>query len=165
MIHQNFDEIYGWAQLYYKVQLYDVDFDRLIKIREGEPHYVEESHFSDDERFVETDDGSIKELVFVQDLLTETVDFNPEISTIVKSEGNDYDMYDYTDYSFSSEREVDTIAEPSETMFSARSNGSISDQIAAEPLQVPAYYSYICPSPDVIKIQFFLSLLGTEAKT
>ena len=71
---------------------------------------------------------------------TETVAFNPATSTIAKSEGDDYDMYDYTDYSFSSEREADdTIAEPSETMFSARTNGSISDQIAAEPLQVPTY--------------------------
>ena len=76
---------------------------------------------------------------------TETVAFNPEISTtITKSEGDDYNMYDYTDYSFSSEREADTIAEPSETMFSVRTNGSISDQIAAEPLQVPAYCSYMC---------------------
>ena len=62
--------------MHYKVQLYDVDYERLVKIRAGESHYVEESHFSDDERFVETDDGSIKELVFVQDLLTETVEFN-----------------------------------------------------------------------------------------
>ena len=84
---------------------------------------------------------------------TETVAFNPEISTIAKSERDDYDMYDYTDYSFSSEREVDTIAEPSETMFSARTNGSINDQIAAEPLQVPTYCSYICPSL-VITIQY-----------
>ena len=79
---------------------------------------------------------------------TETVAFNP-----ATSEGDDYDMYDYTDYSFSSEREADdTIAEPSETMFSARTNGSISDQIAAEPLQVPTYCFDICPSL-VITIQ------------
>lgn len=98
LIHQNFDAIYGWAQLHYKVQLYDVDYDRLVKIRAGESHYVEESHFSDDERFVETGDGSIKELVFVQDLLTETVEFNEntllaELSVQVRLFENDYVDY------------------------------------------------------------------------
>ena len=61
--------------------------------------------------------------------------FNPEQSTMAPTEDeDDYDMYDYTDYSFSSENQ-DSVAQPSEKYFT-RTNESISEGIAAEPLQV-----------------------------
>jgi len=36
IIHQDFDEIYGWSQMYYEVQLFDVDFARLYQIQESQ---------------------------------------------------------------------------------------------------------------------------------
>ena len=35
LIHENFDEIYGWAQMKLSVQLYDVDMNRLKRLQSG----------------------------------------------------------------------------------------------------------------------------------
>ena len=29
IIHENFDTVYGWTQMHYELQLYDIDIDRL----------------------------------------------------------------------------------------------------------------------------------------
>ena len=33
IIHKKFSDIYGWAKLNYEVQLYDIDFDKLTKMK------------------------------------------------------------------------------------------------------------------------------------
>lgn len=33
-VHELFDEVYGWADMTYEVQLYDVDFNQLSNLRQ-----------------------------------------------------------------------------------------------------------------------------------
>lgn len=87
MINENFDEAYGWTEMRYELQLYDIDIGRLEEIsgkttfdQDGAAHKKsgKETIFYDEDntRLVKDEDGMPRELIYVQDLLTVTKEVN-----------------------------------------------------------------------------------------